>query len=469
MKKKNQHIASFVIIDFILSFLAWYLFWYFRKNYIEHVPILEITYREFLIPFTISLGWIVLYAIFGVYHEPIKTSRLKIMGLQIQATLLGVITIFFITLLDDPIPDGYSSFRYMVIVYFFLQLALVSFTRFWVATYYKHRMYNGLMGYDTVIVGNGESAEAIYHKLTNMKPLAGYNIVGYISILPPKEGNLLGKLRRLGELKDLKEILVKRNIEEVIICTDVHQSKEMLLPIISECSKLNVTLNVVPGLYDYLVGNVKMSNVLDAPLVKIKPHIIAPWEMVVKRTMDVTFSLLAIILLLPVYIIIAILIKLDSKGPIFYMQERIGKGGKPFKIIKFRSMYVNAEAKGPSLSSKDDPRITRVGKFLRKTRLDEFPQFINVLKGDMSLVGPRPERQYFIDQIVKIAPHYHHLHRVKPGITSWGQVKYGYAENVQQMVERLEYDLLYIENMSLAMDIKILAYTVLIIFQGRGK
>ncbi len=469
MKKKNQHIASFVIIDFILSFLAWYLFWYFRKNYIEHVPILEITYREFLIPFTISLAWIFLYSIFGVYNEPIKTSRLKIMGLQIQATLLGVIIIFFITLLDDPIPDGYSSFRYMVIVYFFLQLFLVSVVRFWLATIYKHRMYKGLMGYNTVIIGNGESAEAIYYKLTNMKPLAGYNIVGYISIVPPQEGNLHGKLKRLGEVKDLKELLLKRNIEEVIICTEVHQSKEMLLPIISECSKLNVTLNVVPGLYDYLVGNVKMSNVLDAPLVKIKPHIIAPWEMFVKRSMDIILSLLAVILLLPVYIIIAILIKLDSKGPIFYMQERIGKGGKPFKIIKFRSMYVNAEAKGPSLSSKDDPRITRIGKFLRKTRLDEFPQFINVLKGDMSLVGPRPERQYFIDQIVKIAPHYHHLHRVKPGITSWGQVKYGYAENVQQMVERLEYDLLYIENMSLAMDIKILAYTVLIIFQGRGK
>lgn len=468
MKKKNQHIASFVSLDFLLSFIAWYLFWYFRKNYIEQVPILEVTYREFLIPFTISVGWVILYAIFGVYNEPIKTSRLKIMGLQIQATLLGVITIFFITLLDDPIP-GYSSYRYMVFVYFILQLCLVGVVRFILATRYKHKMYKGLMGYDTVIIGNGEAAEIIYNKLSKMKPSAGYNIVGYISILPPHEGNLHGKLKRLGEIKDLKEILQKRNIEEVIICTEVHQSEEMLLPIISECSTSNVTLNVIPGLYDYLVGNVKMSNVLDAPLVKIKPHIIAPWEMVLKRTMDVVVSILALILLLPVYVLIAIAIKLDSKGPIFYLQERIGKGGKPFKIIKFRSMFVNAESKGPSLSSKDDPRITKVGKFLRKTRLDEFPQFINVLKGEMSLVGPRPERQYFIDQIVKIAPHYKHLHRVKPGITSWGQVKYGYAENVQQMVERLEYDLLYIENMSLAMDLKILAYTILIIFQGRGK
>jgi exopolysaccharide biosynthesis polyprenyl glycosylphosphotransferase len=468
LKKKNQHIASFIILDFILSFISWYIFWFFRKNYIEQVPILEITYREFLIPFTISVGWVMLYAIFGIYQEPIKTSRLKVIGLQIQATLLGVIAIFFVTLLDDPIP-GYSSYRYMVFVYFILQFFLVAISRFLLATRYKHKLYNGTIGYNTVIIGNGEAAEEIFNKLTNMKPSAGYHIVGYISILPPKEGNLHGKLKRLGELKDLHDILQKRNIEEVIICTEVHQSKDLLLPIISECSKFNVTLNVVPGLYDYLVGNVKMSNVLDAPLVKIKPHIIAPWESVVKRAMDITVSILALIVLLPVYIIIAILIKLDSKGPVFYLQERIGKGGKPFKIIKFRSMYVNAESNGPCLSSKDDPRITRIGKFLRKTRLDEFPQFINVLKGDMSLVGPRPERQYFIDQIVKIAPHYVHLHRVKPGITSWGQVKYGYAENVQQMVERLEYDLLYIENMSLAMDIKILAYTILIILQGRGK
>ncbi len=468
MRKKNQHIASFVILDFILSYIVWFLFWYYRKSYIEQVPITEVNFNQFLISFTISLGWVGLYAIFGIYNEPIKVSRLKTMGLQIQATLLGVIVIFFVTLIDDPIRE-YSSYRYMVVVYFFLQLFLVSVARFWLATIYKHRMYNGLMGYDTVIIGNGESAEAIYNKLTSMKPLAGYNIVGYISIQPPQEGNLYGKLKRLGDIKDLKEILQKRNIEEVIICTEVHQSEQLLLPIISECSNLNVTLNVIPGLYDYLVGNVKMSNVLDAPLVKIKPHIIAPWEMFVKRTMDIVFSIVALVLLFPLFIIIAILIKLDSEGPIFYLQERIGKGGKPFKIIKFRSMYVDAEAKGPSLSSKDDPRITRVGKFLRKTRIDEIPQFINVLKGDMSLVGPRPERQFFIDQIVKIAPHYRHLHRVKPGITSWGQVKYGYAENVQQMVERLEYDLLYIENMSLAMDIKILAYTILIILQGRGK
>ena len=160
---------------------------------------------------------------------------------------------------------------------------------------------------------------------------------------------------------------------------------------------------------------------------------------------------------------------MSSKGPIFYSHERIGLHGKPFQIHKFRSMYVDAEKNGPALSSKEDPRITPFGKHMRKTRMDELPQFWNVLIGEMSLVGPRPERQHFIDKIVVKAPHYRHLHKVKPGITSWGQVKYGYAENVDEMIERLKYDLLYIENMSMYVDFKILIYTVLIVVQGRGK
>jgi lipopolysaccharide/colanic/teichoic acid biosynthesis glycosyltransferase len=193
------------------------------------------------------------------------------------------------------------------------------------------------------------------------------------------------------------------------------------------------------------------------------------WQQTVKRFMDVLISLIAVVCLIPFYVFSALAVKLSSPGPIFYLQDRVGMNGKIFRIIKFRTMYVNAELQGPQLSSEGDPRITRVGRFMRKTRLDEFPQFINVLLGQMSLVGPRPERQFYIDQIVKVEPQYNHLTKVRPGITSWGQVKYGYAENVDQMLQRMKFDLIYLKNRSLALDIKIMFYTVIIVIKAKGK
>ncbi|MDP4289634.1 MAG: sugar transferase [Bacteroidota bacterium] len=220
---------------------------------------------------------------------------------------------------------------------------------------------------------------------------------------------------------------------------------------------------------EYLRHPVFASRLFCFPLVDFSPRLMSGGQLKIKRGMDIIISLVAIIILIPVYIVTAICIRLSSGGPVLYKQQRIGLNGKPFQMIKFRTMYQDSEKNGPQLSSKNDPRITRFGKLLRKVRLDEIPQLFTVLQGKMSLVGPRPEREFYIDQIVEKAPHYIILLKVKPGITSWGQIKYGYAENISQMLERLKFDLDYMEKISILTDVKVLLNTVFVIFQASGR
>jgi lipopolysaccharide/colanic/teichoic acid biosynthesis glycosyltransferase len=231
---------------------------------------------------------------------------------------------------------------------------------------------------------------------------------------------------------------------------------------------LDVKISAIPSITDILTGKVKSTTIFGTPLLEVNQDVMPAWQQNVKQLMDIVISILALVILLPLSLALIIGVLFSSSGPILYKQDRIGRFGREFQIFKFRSMYHNAEENGPELSSKHDPRVTRFGQMMRKHRLDEIPNFLNVLRGEMALVGPRPEREYFIDKIIKTAPHYTHLQKVKPGITSWGQVKYGYAENVQEMIKRLRYDILYIENRSLFVDVKILFYTVITIVKGRG-
>jgi exopolysaccharide biosynthesis polyprenyl glycosylphosphotransferase len=272
----------------------------------------------------------------------------------------------------------------------------------------------------------------------------------------------------LGYYSNMEKVLEEYRIEQVILAIEAtdHQHLEEILNLTEGRS---IIISILPDIYQILLGLVRVQHVFGTPLIEIRQDLMPVWQMVIKRAMDISVSFLVLVLGSPFLLTVALITKWTSKGPVLFFQERIGKNGSPFRIIKFRSMYTDAEKLGPALSSTHDPRITPWGRFMRKTRIDEFPQFFNVLIGEMSLVGPRPERQFFIDQIMLKAPHYRHLNRVRPGITSLGQVKYGYAENVDEMVRRLKFDIIYIENMSLGMDFRILIYTIMTVLGAKGK
>ena len=464
--KKSKQAGKYILSDFISASVAWLLFNILRYevfaidegadsllDYLQYPGVLG---GQVVIP----LFWLVLYYFSGYYNKPFGKSRLTELFSTFITVLIGTVFVFFALLLDD-IPRSIDIYYKLFFGLFGLQFFITYIPRLLITQSGMRKIKNREWAMKVLIIGAGGKAVRIAHDLYRL----GYDICGFVS----EDERTPVKADRnqvLGTVEDIPVLMEKENVDEIVLAVESKNNKA-LLGILYSLYRYKRPIKVLADRFNML-SKIQLRTIRGIPLVDVTDNNFSPAEQNIKLFLDKVCSVVALLLLSPLFAYIAWRVKKDSPGPVFFRQERIGYLGQPFWMYKFRTMYVNAEENGPSLSSEDDLRVTPFGRIMRKYRLDELPQFWNVLKGDMSLVGPRPERKYFIDEIVKTAPYYYLLHNVRPGITSLGMVKYGYAASVDKMVERMEYDILYYENMSLTLDLTILIYTVKTVITGKG-
>jgi exopolysaccharide biosynthesis polyprenyl glycosylphosphotransferase len=443
---KRRQTMKYIASDVLAAIVAWMLFNLLRYSEVakyqfaslyDYLLFYQVLKGQVLIPFF----WLFIYFLSGYYNKPFGKSRVGELFATFISVTVGTVLIFFIVVLND-LPESFQIYYKLFFAIYGLQFLLTCTGRMWITNHASRKIWNHEWYKNVIVIGTGRNAEKIKEELQDTE----YKIVGFV-----------------GETENIAEYIESKKIDEIIVASD----NENIAQLLYHLYRYRCPIKVAPNKND-LLSKIRVKDVYSIPLVDVSENNFSEAEKNIKLMMDKIIAASVLVLLSPLYLYIALKVKADSKGPVFFRQERIGYRGKPFTILKFRTMYAGSDKQGPLLTERDDKRVTKFGRFLRKYRLDEIPQFWNVLKGDMSLVGPRPEQRYYIDRIVEKAPCYYLLHNVRPGITSFGMVRYGYADTVDKMIERLHYDIIYYENMSLMFDITILLYTVKTVFTGRG-
>jgi len=464
---KNRLIQKYILYDMLASLLVWIAFVIFRKT-VNDVQIFDSArifiphYDYFTSLIFFPFCCVFVHYLTGFYLNPLKKSRINVILSTISSSAIIALSVFFLLKLGD-VAVSYEYFYFSLLVLFGLLFCFTYLFRNIIFSQIQYNYKTKKWTNNTLIIGTGNNAKKI---ADDIKRHAQHNtLVGFVATnkkigVPPE--------MILGTMTQISYIIEKYDIQETIVVLDDDADEQMLFKIINLLYRFNIDIQFTPRLYEILIGSAKITHMGIIPLVSITNPSMTDCEISMKRFVDIVVSLVSLLFLSPFLLYFMFQIKRNSKGPVFYRQERIGRYGRPFDILKFRTMYLGSENGTPKLSSPNDDRITQIGRILRKYRIDEIPQFWNILKGDMSLVGPRPERRYYINRIIEDAPYYCLLYKIRPGLTSWGPIKIGYSDTIEKMTERLNYDIIYMENMSLLTDLKILMYTIEIIFKGKG-